>query len=109
MLPFSLVQKLYAAHFPYSWITWEGKLWEDPENQPGLGALVRACNGEMEALIYQTGEWVATAFNAWAGSEPTQSFHSKIPEEAVANLWLSLPKPESPRIADHVDMPVGEF
>src|SRR5260221_84719 len=85
-LPFDLVQKLYAAHFPYSWITWEGKLWEDPENQPGLGALVRECNSESMGNFSLTGPDEET--NEWTACADNRIYSDIIPEISVTKLYL---------------------
>lgn len=102
-LPFDLVQKLYAAHFPYAWITWEGKLWEDPENQPNLSELIKAC-GEYFSSLNQgnmlTIKWVAVC-NVMPGIVAREG---DTPEETVADLWLSLPHPTLR--PEHVDMPI---
>lgn len=102
-LPFDLVQKLYAAHFPYSWITWEGKLWEDPENQPGLGELIKECK-ETRTVKLVVDTFSGQGCVQEEGKGLLECTWYQNPEIAVAQYWLSLPHP-TPR-PEHVDMPI---
>lgn len=112
MIPFKLVQKLYEAGFPYAWITWEGRLWPDPDNQPDLESLIKACallsqDGDDFHLELNKGQWQASVcFNIQRYWENWYTGNS--PREAASNLWLALPKKDQPRRAELIDVPTNE-
>jgi hypothetical protein len=97
MISYQLAKELSDAGFPQAgrgeWVGPADKLvWRrgDRLYSPTLSELIAACGEKIEALTHELSpagnEWVATAFG---------SLHArgKIPEEAVARLWLALIKP----------------
>lgn len=104
-LPFYLVQKLYDAGFPYPWITWEGRLWEDPENQPNLEDILKACGKECSGLRQS----IAAGDTQWTFLNKEGDYALPFSESArmaAAQGWLYSTRTDLPRRKSYVDMPV---